>query len=139
MFFDPFRGENDGSTAKSSHLKRGDSYVVSLQLYSSTPLFIRLQPKMACIYLKIQQVIVDLGINATLLRQMKTNSCKVGFSPIIGHCGHVDVGKLCLSSDASRIFTLSKSDQSRPIQSRRNQGALAPEHFVPVEPANSLR
>jgi hypothetical protein len=32
MFFDPFRGENDGSTAMSSHLKRGDSYVVSLQL-----------------------------------------------------------------------------------------------------------
>jgi hypothetical protein len=37
------------------------------------------------------------------------------------------------------IATLAKSDQSRPIQSRRNQGALALGHFVPVEPANSLR
>jgi hypothetical protein len=72
MFFDPFRGENDGSTAKSSHLKRGDSYVVSLQLCSSTPLLVRLQPKTGRICVKIKRVSADLGINATLFLPVST-------------------------------------------------------------------
>jgi hypothetical protein len=64
----------------SSHLKRGDSYcVVSLRLYSSNPLFIGLQPKMARICVKNQRAVADLGINATRLSQMKTNPFKGGF------------------------------------------------------------
>jgi hypothetical protein len=51
--FGPFRGKNHGSTVKSRHLKRGDCYVVSLQLYSSTPLFVYLQPKIGRICVKI--------------------------------------------------------------------------------------
>jgi hypothetical protein len=73
-----------GPTCQVTHLK-GTAYVVELQLYASTLLFGPLQPKIGCILLVNQRVILDSCINATLLLPVKDRStagssdfCNVG-------------------------------------------------------------
>jgi hypothetical protein len=59
-----------GPTCQVTHLK-GTAYVVELQLYASTLLFHPLQPKIACILVANQRVILYSCINATFLLPAK--------------------------------------------------------------------